>query len=92
MAVPLQPIKTFGNGGEDAWHNMLIFGDNLQAMKTLLQWKEDGILINSDGTPLAAMISPSSRPSRSSRSLTGRPGGTPSQPIDRFSFAPFPDL
>jgi site-specific DNA-methyltransferase (adenine-specific)/adenine-specific DNA-methyltransferase len=36
MAVPLQPIKTFGNGGENAWHNMLIFGDNLQAMKALL--------------------------------------------------------
>ena len=92
MAVPLQPIKTFGNGEENAWHNMLIFGDNLQAMKTLLQWKEEGMLINSDGTPLAVKVSPSPRPSRSSRSPTGRPGGTQNQPIDRFSFAPFPDL
>lgn len=50
MAVPLQPVKTFGNGGEDAWHNLLIFGDNLQAMKTLLQWKAEGRLVNADGS------------------------------------------
>jgi len=36
MAVPLQPMSTFGTNGVD-WHNKLIFGDNLQAMKTLLQ-------------------------------------------------------
>ncbi|MDY0388306.1 MAG: site-specific DNA-methyltransferase [Methanolobus sp.] len=35
MAVPLQPIKTFGEIGKD-WTNKLIFGDNLQAMKALL--------------------------------------------------------
>lgn len=35
MAVPLQPLKTFGeNGG--GWTNKLIFGDNLQVMKSLL--------------------------------------------------------
>jgi len=35
MAVPLQPIKTFGtNGG--GWTNKMIFGDNLQVMKSLL--------------------------------------------------------
>jgi len=35
MAAPLQPIKTFGeNGG--GWTNKLIFGDNLQVMKSLL--------------------------------------------------------
>jgi len=35
MAVPMQPIKTFGtNGG--GWTNKLIFGDNLQVMKSLL--------------------------------------------------------
>jgi site-specific DNA-methyltransferase (adenine-specific)/adenine-specific DNA-methyltransferase len=49
LAVPLQPVKTFGNGG-DGWHNLLIFGDNLQAMKTLLQWKTDGRLVNPDGS------------------------------------------
>ena len=35
MAVPLQPIKTFGKNG-NGWTNKLIFGDNLQAMKSLL--------------------------------------------------------
>jgi len=35
MAVPLQPIKTFGKNGDD-WTNKLIFGDNLQVMKSLL--------------------------------------------------------
>jgi 16S rRNA G966 N2-methylase RsmD len=29
---------------------MLIFGDNLQAMKTLLQWKAEGRLVNPDGS------------------------------------------
>jgi len=50
MDVPLQPIKTFGGNGDDDWHNMLIFGDNLQAMKTLLQMKEEGRLVNADGS------------------------------------------
>ena len=49
MAVPLQPIRAFGGNGVH-WHNMLIFGDNLQAMKTLLQMKERGQLLNADGT------------------------------------------
>lgn len=35
MAVPLQPIKTFGTNG-NGWTNKLIFGDNLQVMKSLL--------------------------------------------------------
>jgi len=35
MAVPLQPIKTFRKNG-NGWTNKLIFGDNLQAMKSLL--------------------------------------------------------
>ena len=50
MAVPLQPVKTFGNVEEGGWHNMLIFGDNLQAMKTLLQMKNSGELTNADGS------------------------------------------
>jgi len=49
MAVPLQPIRTFGGNGSD-WHNMLIFGDNLQAMKTLFRMKEQGQLVNADGS------------------------------------------
>jgi len=49
MAVPLQRVRTFGSNG-DEWHNMLIFGDNLLAMKTLLQMKEEGRLVNPDGS------------------------------------------
>jgi len=68
MAVPLQKIKTFRNGiipsplagegkGEgDIWTNMLIFGDNLQVLKTLLQMKEKGELKNADGTPGVRLI------------------------------------
>jgi DNA modification methylase len=55
MAVPLQPVSTFGNVDGD-WHNMLIFGDNLQAMKTLLRMKEQGQLVNADGTPGVRLI------------------------------------
>jgi len=50
MAVPLQPVKTFFNGGNKDWGNMLIFGDNLQVLKTLLQMKHEGKLKNADGT------------------------------------------
>jgi site-specific DNA-methyltransferase (adenine-specific)/adenine-specific DNA-methyltransferase len=39
LAVPLQPARTFGKNG-DGWHNLLIFGDNLQVMKSLLEMKE----------------------------------------------------
>lgn len=49
MALPLQPASTFGKNGT-GWHNKLIFGDNLQAMKTLLRMKERGELINADGS------------------------------------------
>jgi site-specific DNA-methyltransferase (adenine-specific)/adenine-specific DNA-methyltransferase len=45
MAVPLQPVKTFRNGEKtNGWTNMLIFGDNLQVLKTLLQMKQEGKL------------------------------------------------
>jgi site-specific DNA-methyltransferase (adenine-specific)/adenine-specific DNA-methyltransferase len=40
MAVPLQDVRTFNNGSgrpkKEQWYNRLIFGDNLQAMKSLL--------------------------------------------------------
>jgi hypothetical protein len=49
MAVPLQKVRTFGKNG-DGWHNMLIFGDNLQVMKHLLDLKRAGKLRNADGT------------------------------------------
>jgi site-specific DNA-methyltransferase (adenine-specific)/adenine-specific DNA-methyltransferase len=55
MALPLQPSRTFGTNG-DAWSNILIFGDNLQAMKTLLAMKEERRLTNGDGTPGVRLI------------------------------------
>jgi len=55
MALPLQPVSTFGKNG-DGWHNMLIFGDNAQAIKTLLTMKEEGKLVNEDGTPGVRLI------------------------------------
>jgi site-specific DNA-methyltransferase (adenine-specific)/adenine-specific DNA-methyltransferase len=53
LAVPLQPVRTFGKNGKvgnEEWQNMLIFGDNLQVMKSLLELKKSGKLCNSDGT------------------------------------------
>jgi DNA methylase len=49
MAVPLQAVRTFGKNG-NGWHNMLIFGDNLQVMRTILDAKERGELRNADGS------------------------------------------
>lgn len=49
LAVPLQKVRTFGKNG-DGWHNKLIFGDNLQVMKSLLVEKNAGRLRNADGT------------------------------------------
>lgn len=49
LAVPLQAVRTFGKNGKD-WNNMLVFGDNLQAMKTLLEMKKEGKLCNADGS------------------------------------------
>ena len=57
MAVPLQPVKTFRNGEDgNGWTNMLIFGDNLQVLKTLLQMKQEGKLKNADGTPGVRLV------------------------------------
>lgn len=50
MAVPLQPQRVFGGNGDGEWTNKLIFGDNLQAMKSLLDEKRRGELRNADGT------------------------------------------
>ncbi len=49
LAVPLQAVRTFGKNGGDNWQNMLIFGDNLQVMKSLLELKKAGKLCNADG-------------------------------------------
>ncbi|MCX6972605.1 MAG: site-specific DNA-methyltransferase [Verrucomicrobia bacterium] len=55
LAVPLQKVRTFGKNG-DGWHNKLIFGDNLQVMKSLLEMKRAGKLCNADGTPGVRLI------------------------------------
>lgn len=70
LAVPLQRVRTFvatsstGSGrtasaaAEETrtWHNMLIFGDNLQVMKSLLEMKKAGKLCNADGTPGVRLV------------------------------------
>ena len=57
MAVPLQRVKIFRNGDDDSgWTNMLVFGDNLQVLKTLLQMKQEGKLKNTDGTPGVRLV------------------------------------
>lgn len=61
LAVPLQPVRTFGSAPEgaanaDGWQNKLIFGDNLQALKTLLELKQAGKLLNADGTPGVRLV------------------------------------
>lgn len=49
MAVPLQAVRTF-NQSDGEGQNKLIFGDNLQVMKRLLELKRAGGLKNPDGT------------------------------------------
>lgn len=67
LAVPLQPVRTFGNNlsknskktdvnDSGEWPNMLIFGDNLQVMKSLFELKKTGKLCNADGTPGVRLI------------------------------------
>jgi DNA modification methylase len=50
MGVPFQPLKRFGAADSSDWTNKLIFGDNLQILKTLLEMKNRGELPNADGT------------------------------------------
>jgi len=37
LSVPFQAIKQFGSQKEGKWHNKLVFGDNLQALKFMLK-------------------------------------------------------
>ena len=55
MSVPLQPIREFG-GSTDGWRNQLVFGDNLQALRTLVDQKRDGILLNASGEPGVQLV------------------------------------
>ena len=56
LTLPLQAMRTFGKNGDGGWHNKLIFGDNLQAMRCLLDMKKKGELCNGDGTPGVRMV------------------------------------
>ncbi len=59
MAVPLQRVNTFAglNPTDPAdWTNMLIFGDNLQALRRLVEMKQSGKLCNADGTPGVRLV------------------------------------
>jgi DNA modification methylase len=56
MGVPLQPVREFGQVPPGGWKNQLIFGDNLQAMKTLLEMKRSGELVNAEGQPGVQLI------------------------------------
>ncbi|OTG52731.1 site-specific DNA-methyltransferase [Streptococcus agalactiae] len=50
FAVPLQENRRFGEATENDWLNKIIFGDNLQVLKTLVEMKHRGELKNADGT------------------------------------------
>lgn len=51
LAVPFQEDRRFCfDKNYDGWFNKLIFGDNLQVLKTLVEYKKNGLLKNSDGT------------------------------------------
>jgi hypothetical protein len=47
MAVPLQAARVFGDAG-GGWTNKLIFGDNLQVLRQLINMKSEGQLRNPD--------------------------------------------
>lgn len=50
-SAPLQEDRRFGKETNiDGWTNKLIFGDNLQILKGLIELKKDGKLKNDDGT------------------------------------------
>jgi site-specific DNA-methyltransferase (adenine-specific)/adenine-specific DNA-methyltransferase len=53
MSMPFQPVRVFPENievNQKEWHNMLIFGDNLQALKHLIKMKKGGKLKNPDGS------------------------------------------
>lgn len=56
FAAPLQMDRTFGEVDEQDWINKIIFGDNLQFLKSLVEMKKRGELKNSDGTDGVRLI------------------------------------
>lgn len=56
-SAPLQEDRRFGKETSiDGWTNKLIFGDNLQILKGLIELKKDGKLKNEDGTDGVRLI------------------------------------
>ena len=51
--VSLHKVTSFG---ESAWQNQIIFGDNLSALRTLIDEKEQGKLKNDDGSSGVRLI------------------------------------
>lgn len=49
-AAPLQEDRRYGSVCDEEWSNKLIFGDNLQVLKSLIELKKAGKLKNSDGS------------------------------------------
>lgn len=56
FAAPIQLDRTFGDENRDNWINKIIFGDNLQVLKSLVEQKRSGLLKNSDGTDGVRLI------------------------------------
>lgn len=57
LTIPLQPVRSFANGCKAGnWHNMLVFGDNLQVLKSLVARKKEGSLCSEDGTPGVRLV------------------------------------
>lgn len=50
FAAPIQVDRQFGEKDSSNWINKIIFGDNLQVLKSLIEMKKRGELKNSDGT------------------------------------------
>ncbi|MFQ6676497.1 MAG: DNA methyltransferase, partial [Fidelibacterota bacterium] len=46
----LKPVKIVGDIRGNRWHNRMIVGNNRRVLKTLLKYKEEGILRNKDGS------------------------------------------
>lgn len=56
FGAPIQLDRTFGNVHDQDWVNKIIFGDNLQALKSLVELKKRGGLKNGDGTDGVRLI------------------------------------
>ncbi|MEQ7192942.1 DNA methyltransferase [Enterococcus avium] len=56
FAAPIQENRIFGEADELGWLNKIIFGDNLQVLKTLIEMKRCGELKNADGTDGVRLI------------------------------------